>query len=157
MEFRKFYAKIKFEIPAHFFRKKRRERGNLSVKMDSRFRGNDSGEGGNFTRKFEIPAHFFRKKLRERGNLSAKMDSRVRGNDGGEAAHFTRKLSLEFPHIFFAKNGNAGIFFAFAGKNLSARNNGVICRGSHAGICRRKWIPAFAGMTAGRRHILREN
>ena len=29
-----------------FFRKKRRERGNLSVKMDSRVRGNDSGEGG---------------------------------------------------------------------------------------------------------------
>ena len=28
------------------FRKKRRERGNLSVKMDSRFRGNDGGEAG---------------------------------------------------------------------------------------------------------------
>ena len=46
MEFRKFYAKIKFGISAHFFRKKRRERGNLSVKMDSRFRGNDGGEAG---------------------------------------------------------------------------------------------------------------
>ena len=52
MEFRKFYAKIKFEIPAHFFRKKRRERGDLSVKMDSRVRGNDGGD-----------THILRKKL----------------------------------------------------------------------------------------------
>ena len=43
---REFYAKIKFGISAHFFRKKRRERGDLSVKMDSRVRGNDSGEAG---------------------------------------------------------------------------------------------------------------
>ena len=46
LEFRKFYAKIKFEIPAHFSTKKRRERGDLSAKMDSRFRGNDGGEAG---------------------------------------------------------------------------------------------------------------
>ena len=43
LEFREFYGKIKFRIPAHFFCKKRGECGNLSVKMDSRFRGNDGG------------------------------------------------------------------------------------------------------------------
>ena len=91
LEFRKFYAKIKFGIPAHFFRKKRRERGNLSAKMDSRFRGNDSGEAG---------------VLRE---------------------------SLEFPRIFFVKNE------------------------VNAGVCRQKWIPAFAGMTAGRRDLSARN
>ena len=37
---------INFGIPARFFRKKRRERGDLSAKMDSRFRGNDGGEAG---------------------------------------------------------------------------------------------------------------
>ena len=43
LEFREFYAKIKFGIPAHFFCKKRGECGSLSVKMDSRVRGNDGG------------------------------------------------------------------------------------------------------------------
>ena len=49
---RTFYAKIKFGISARFFCEKRDECGNLSVKMDSRFRGND---GGN--------PHIFREKL----------------------------------------------------------------------------------------------
>ena len=64
MEFRKFYAKINFEIPAHFFRKKRRERGNLSAKMDSRVRGNDGGEAAHFTRKLslEFPRIFLQKR-----------------------------------------------------------------------------------------------
>ena len=43
LEFREFYAKIKFGISARFFCEKRGECGNLSVKMDSRFRGNDGG------------------------------------------------------------------------------------------------------------------
>ena len=51
LEFREFYAKIKFGISAHFFCEKRGECGILSVKMDSRFRGNDGGEA-------EIPAAF---------------------------------------------------------------------------------------------------
>ena len=43
LEFREFYAKIKFGISAYFFCEKRGECGSLSVKMDSRFRGNDGG------------------------------------------------------------------------------------------------------------------
>ena len=46
LEFRGFYAKIKFGISAYFFCEKRGECGGLSVKMDSRFRGNDGGEAG---------------------------------------------------------------------------------------------------------------
>ena len=46
--------------------------------------------------------------------------------------HYGR-LILEFPRVFFVKNG------------------------VNAGICRRKWIPAFAGMTAGRREFVGEN
>ena len=71
---REFYAKINFGIPAHFFRKKRRERGNLSAKMDSRVRGNDSGEGGILSAKItaagEIPIYIGMVK-----------------NDGGEAGN----------------------------------------------------------------------
>ena len=37
---------INFGISARFFCEKRRERGGLSAKMDSRFRGNDGGEAG---------------------------------------------------------------------------------------------------------------
>ena len=44
LEIREFYAKIKFGISARFFCEKRGECGSLSVKMDSRFRGNDGGE-----------------------------------------------------------------------------------------------------------------
>ena len=51
LDFREFYGKIKFGIFARFFCKKRGECGSLSVKMDSRFRGNDGGEAG-------IPAAF---------------------------------------------------------------------------------------------------
>ena len=51
MEFREFYGKIKFGIFARFFCKKRGECRDLSVKMDSRVRGNDGGEA-------EIPAAF---------------------------------------------------------------------------------------------------
>ena len=51
LEFREFYGKIKFGIFARFFCKKRGECRDLSVKMDSRFRGNDGGEA-------EIPAAF---------------------------------------------------------------------------------------------------
>ena len=40
------YRRLILEFPRKFFHKKRRERGELSVKMDSRFRGNDGGEGG---------------------------------------------------------------------------------------------------------------
>ena len=63
------------------------------------------------------------------------------GNSAKKRAKFPRKnavipakagihygrLILEFPRVFFVKNG------------------------VNAGICRQKWIPAFAGMTAGRR------
>ena len=51
MGFREFYGKIKFGISAHFFVKNEVNAGDLSVKMDSRFRGNDGGEAG-------IPAAF---------------------------------------------------------------------------------------------------
>ena len=46
LEFREFYGKLSLEFPRIFFRKKRGECGNLSVKMDSRVRGNDGGEAG---------------------------------------------------------------------------------------------------------------
>ena len=42
-----FSRKLSLEFPHIFFCKKRCECGDLSVKMDSRFRGNDGGEGGN--------------------------------------------------------------------------------------------------------------
>ena len=51
LEFREFYGEIKFGISAHFFCEKRDVCGGLSVKMDSRVRGNDGGEAG-------IPAAF---------------------------------------------------------------------------------------------------
>ena len=57
--FREFSAKIKFRIPAHFFCKNEVNAGNLSVKMDSRFRGNDEVNAATFYAKiikFEIPA-----------------------------------------------------------------------------------------------------
>ena len=75
---------------------------------------------------------------RERGGIPAKKTpsfpqkeprhSRESGNPFGAInfgipAHFSRKLILESPRIFFAKNE------------------------VNAGICRQKWIPAFAGMT----------
>ena len=117
------FGAINFGISAHFFCKKRDEGGNLSVKMDSRFRGNDSvfsrkipgnyklnfrvkcavpprhsRERGNLfgAINFGIPAHFFCKKRDEGGNLSVKMDSRFRGNDGGFHEKCTEILNLIF-------------------------------------------------------------
>ena len=43
-----------------------------------------------------------------------------------------RRLILEFPRVFFLKNS------------------------VNSGICRRKWIPAFAGMTAGKAGFCRQ-
>ena len=50
-----------------------------------------------------------------------------------ESGNHYGRLILEFPRVFFVKNG------------------------VNAGICRQKWIPAFAGMTAGRREFSGEN
>ena len=50
-----------------------------------------------------------------------------------ELRKFYAKINFGIPAHFFAKNG------------------------VNAGICRRKWIPAFAGMTAGRREFGGEN
>ncbi len=81
------------------------------------------------------------------------MDSRFRGNDGGEAAHFTRKLSLEFPRIFFAKNGvNAGICRRESdgggGENRTAAGEIPIYIGM-VKIGKEFTIPANAGISAG--------
>ena len=49
-----FVAKIKFEIPAHFFVKNEMKAADLSVKMDSRVRGNDGVKPHIFTRKLSL-------------------------------------------------------------------------------------------------------
>ena len=56
--FREFYAKINFGISANFFCKKQGERGGLSVKMDSRFRGNDEVNAGMTAGRRESPPLF---------------------------------------------------------------------------------------------------
>ena len=125
-----------------FFRKKRRERGNLSVKMDSRFRGNDSGEGGNLSARIgrrrrresggggknrtaagEIPIYIGMVKIGKEFTIPANAGISAGDSDLHRNGKSWKLGSLKFPHIFFAKNG------------------------VNAGICRRKWIPAFAGMT----------
>ena len=141
MEFRKFYAKIKFGISAHFFRKKRRERGNLSAKMDSRFRGNDGGEGG---------------------NLSARIGRR-RGRNSEKNGGIRRKKSPQFPpkktrHSRRKQEKPP----SFPRKRESILRNKTAnlprfhkkMRGNSK-INRPEWIPAFAGMTAGRAGIRR--
>ena len=58
-----FYAKIKFGISAHFFVKNEMKAADLSVKMDSRVRGNDGVKPHILREKLslEFPRIFLRK------------------------------------------------------------------------------------------------
>ena len=123
----------KFGIPAHFFCKKRGECGDLSVKMDSRVRGNDGGNPHILREKlilefpqndrkikFTIPANagisaeipIYIGMEKRRNFAKKRRHSRESGNPFGAInfgilANFSRKFGI--PAHFFAKNEvNAG-------------------------------------------------
>ena len=124
-----------------FLQKKRDECGGLSVKMDSRVRGNDEVNAG-------IPAENKFSIFRKTGNISfprtrrnsakKRRHSRESGNLFGEInfgipANFTRKLSLEFPRIFFRKKrGECGGLSVKMDSRVRGNDGG------EAGICRRE-------------------
>ena len=107
-----FTRKLSLEF-SRIFLQKRGECGDLSVKMDSRFRGNDEVNSANFTRKLNLEfPYFFCKKRDECGDLSVKMDSRFRGNDEVNFANFMRKLNLKISVFFRKKRGEFREFYA---------------------------------------------
>ena len=67
--------------------------------MDSRFRGNDGGEGGVLRESLKFPRIFFAKNGGNDGNLSVKMDSRFRRNDGGRGGNLSAVVQLAFAHL----------------------------------------------------------
>ena len=133
--------------------------------MDSRFRGNDGGEAHILRENsFEIPANFT--KIGTRRICRRKWNRAAAEMTAGKRRTFAKKVPRNsrenkkkppsFPRKRESITGklifrNFRTFYAKIKFEIPAnftQKNGV-----NAGICRRKWIPAFAGMTAGRREF----